>query len=156
MAALTPQLPAAATSAIISPPLLHRETHCLRAAASLTPHPLLDHCLLASLTCHIENGSELARGLCICRAALTITPEPVERLGLLQVLPQRWRMRPHEIANTFRDVQHSGVLTALEPKVGLPIIFLNWSMKRFEPVTAPTFDTSSCGASGSPLSLTPP
>jgi hypothetical protein len=57
---------------------------------------------------------------------------------------------------TFRDGRQSGVLTALEPKVGLPIIFLNWSMKGFEPVTAPTFDTSSCGVSGSPLSLTPP
>ena len=64
-------------SAIISPPLLHRETHCLRAAASLTPHPPVDHCLLACLTCHTEDGSELALGLCICRVALTITPEPV-------------------------------------------------------------------------------
>jgi hypothetical protein len=58
-------------SAIISPPLLHRETHCLRAAASLTPHPPLDHCLLACLTCHTEDGSELALGLWNCRAALT-------------------------------------------------------------------------------------
>src|SRR5262245_2544471 len=56
-------------SAIISPPLLHRKTHCLRAAASLTPHPPLDHCRLACLTCHTEDGSELALGLCICRAA---------------------------------------------------------------------------------------
>src|SRR5215472_532084 len=50
-------------SAIISPPLLHRKTHCLRAAASLPPHPPLDHCRLACLTCHTEDGSELALGL---------------------------------------------------------------------------------------------
>jgi hypothetical protein len=34
---------------------------------------------LLCLTRHTENGSELAQGLCVCRAALTIMPEPVEQ-----------------------------------------------------------------------------
>jgi hypothetical protein len=90
-------------SAIISPPLLHRETHCLRAAASLTPHPPLDHCLLACLTCHTEDGSELALGLCnanrLPRSGLGAIPEidwldPCE-YGTAGDLPSGgWRVPP--------------------------------------------------------------
>jgi hypothetical protein len=55
-------------SAIIPAPLLHREAHAFRAAASPTTHPLLDHCLLAGRTCHIEHGPEVALGVRISSA----------------------------------------------------------------------------------------